>query len=470
MLRGPLEKGENSNATKATQGTEAGERRILYWHDPMHPQYRSDRPGKAPDCGMDLVPVYADEAPAAAGERKVLYWIDPMHPEYKSDKPGKAPDCGMDLMPVYDEGSGESPDLPESAFHITTEKQQLIGVQFGEARVLPMARSILASAQLAYDETRIVHVHSRFEGWIEQVFVDFTGKPVRKGQPLLAIYSPELLATQEEYLLALKARDRLGDSRFKEVSTGANSLLEAARRRLELWNVSEAQIAELEKSNKPIRAVTLQAPRSGFILTRNAYEQQKITADTELYSIADLTSIWAVADIYEFEAADVRVGQAVTMTVQTYPGRTYRGKVSYIYPQLDVGTRTLKVRADFANPDHSLKPDMWANIELKVQYGRRLAVPREAVLDSGTEQIVFISLGNGFFEPRKVQLGARVGNDWVVLSGLQAGDKVVTSGNFLIDSESRLQAATGAMSMPGMSHRETQAPQETPKPEHHGHD
>lgn len=433
----------------------SGERKILYWQDPMHPQYKSDKPGKAPDCGMDLVPVYDESAaskPAeSAQERKVLYWQDPMNPQRRSDKPGKAPD-GMDLVPVYADAGDATQALPEGAFKITPEKQQLIGVQYGEVARQPMVKTIRAVGRLAYDETRIIRIHSKIEGWIERVYVDFTGKLVEVGQPLLSIYSPELVATQDEYLLALKAQEKLGGSSFKEVSDGASSLLESARRRLELWDITEEQILNLEKTRKPAKALTLYAQRGGFVTARNAYERQRITPETELYAIADLSNIWVIADVYEFEATFVRLGQSVKMTLGSFPGRAFWGKITYIYPQLEDATRTLKIRAEFSNADFALKPDMYADAEIRINYGTRLAVPQEAILDSGSEKTVFVARDNGYFEPRKVQLGAKVDNLFIVLSGLNAGERVVISGNFLVDSESRLKSAASGMNMPGMSH------------------
>jgi RND family efflux transporter MFP subunit len=233
---------------------------------------------------------------------------------------------------------------------------------------------------------------------------------------------------------------------------GASSLLDAARQRLELWDVSAEQIEELERTKKPIKAVTLYATRSGFVTARNVYERQKITPETDLYTIADLSTVWAIADIYEFEAPEVRLGQAVTLTMPYLPNQTFRGKITYIYPQLDNATRTLKVRAEFPNPDFALKPDMYVNVELRIDYGRQLSVPVEAVLDSGSEQTVFVALDRGYFEPRNIQLGGKVGDTFIVLRGLKDGERIVTSGNFLIDSESKLKSATSGMGMPGMNH------------------
>ena len=394
--------------------------------------------------------------PSSAGrkpELKVLYWQDPMHPAYKSDKPGKAPDCGMDLVPIYENGAGQmTANLPEGAFQISPEKQQLIGIQYGEAAYQPVSKTLRAVGRLTYDETKIARIHPKIDGWIDQVFVDFTGKLVQKGQPLISLYSPELLQTQQEFLLARRGREELAESTFRGAINASESLYQAARKRLELWDINEAQIAELEKSGKPTKTLMLYAPTDGFVLTRNAFTKQRVTPETELYAIADLSTIWVMADVYEYEAPEIKVGQTANVTLAYYPGRTFRGKVTYIYPQLDNATRTLKVRIELPNPDFTLKPDMYANAELKIEYGKRLVVPQEAVLDSGAEQTIFIAHEGGYFEPRKVQLGAKVDNQFIVLNGLKAGERVVTSANFLVDSESKLKSAAGGMGMPGMNH------------------
>ena len=393
-----------------------------------------------------------EQAAPAKAELKVLYWQDPMHPAYKSDKPGKAPDCGMDLVPVYENGGAAATNLPEGAFQISAEKQQMIGVTYGEVSYGQMSKTLRAVARLAYDETKTVRIHPKVDGWIEDVYVDFTGKQVQKGQPLISIYSPDLVSTQQEYLLAIRGRRELGESPFKEAAVGAESLYESARRRLELWDITDQQINDLEKRGSPIKALTIYAPTNGFVLARNAYPKQRVTPETELYQIADLSTVWAIADIYEYEAPEIKIGQSATMTLSYYPGKPFRGLVSYIYPQVDAATRTLKVRIEFPNPNFALKPDMFANVELKIDYGNRLVVPQEAVLDSGTDQTVFVSLEGGYFEARKVQLGGRVDNQVIVLAGLKAGERIVTSANFLIDSESKLKSAAAGLGMPGMSH------------------
>jgi RND family efflux transporter MFP subunit len=423
-------------------------------------------------------PASATEANATKPPAKVLYWVDPMHPSYKSDKPGKAPDCGMDLVPVY-EGSVAPSDLPEGAFLISPEKQQMIGMTYGEISSDRVSKTLRTVGRIAYDETKLSHVHTKVEGWIENVYVDFTGKQIKKGDPLLTVYSPDLLQTQQEYLLALKGRTELSESPFKEASVGAESLYQSARRRLELWDVSDDQIRELERTGKPEKAVPLYSPASGFVLTRNAFPKQRVMPESDLYTVVDLSTIWVLADIYEQDATDVVVGQTATVTLAYLPGRTYKGTINYIYPQVDPTTRTIKVRIEIPNPSYLLKPDMYADVELKIDYGRKLVVPQEAVMDSGSERLVFVALNGGYFEPRKVKLGAKVDNRFIVEAGLKAGERVVTSGNFLIDSESKLKSAAAGMGMPGMSHgggggatEKKGMPQEgepAPQPDHSQH-
>jgi RND family efflux transporter MFP subunit len=342
--------------------------------------------------------------------------------------------------------------IPQTAVRISPEKQQLIGVQYGIVENQSLSKSLRAVGRAAFDETKMVRINPKIEGWIEDVYVDFIGKLVNKGQPLLSIYSPDLVQTQEEYLLALKNRKQLGESPFGDAVNFSESLVQSAKRRLHLWDVTDAQIKELEARGTSSRTMTLYAPASGFVMQRNAFPKQRIMPDTELYQLADLSNIWIVADIYEFEAADVKLGQPATVTLSAYPGRTFSGKITYIYPQVDNTTRTLKVRIELSNKDFLLKPDMYAEVTLNISYGSRLVVPQEAVLDSGSEQLVYVALADGYFEPRKIQIGAKVNDKYVVLNGLQAGERIVTSGNFLIDSESKLKSATSGMGMPGMDH------------------
>jgi len=341
-------------------------------------------------------------------------------------------------------------EMPDTAFKISPEKQQLIGVQYSTVEYQTISKSLRAVGKVAFDETKITRINPKIEGWIEKVYVDFTGKLVKKGQPLLSIYSPDLVSTQEEYLLAIKGRRQLEPSPFPEAVNFSESLVRSARRRLELWDITDQQINELEKRGTASRAMTLYAPASGFVTTRNAFPRQRVLPETELYTLADLSTVWIIADVYEFEAADIKLGQPATVTISSYPGREFKGKITYIFPQVDNATRTLKVRVELANKNFALKPDMYADVVLNISYGNRLVVPQEAVMDSGSEQLVYVSLKDGYFEPRKLQLGAKVDNKFIVLAGLTAGERVVTAGNFLIDSESKLKSAAGGLGMPGM--------------------
>lgn len=379
----------------------------------------------------------------AEEERPILYWYDPMHPGYRSEKPGKAPDCGMDLVPKYaDEAEGMQNMAPGTVM-LSPEKQQLIGVRTTEVRREHLARTIRTTGMVVVDETRRRHIHVKVEGWVDKVYVDFVGKLVKRGEPLLTLYSPELVSTQREYLLALRGKEQLGRSSYREIADGAKSLLRATRDRLRLWDISEEQIEKLEQTGEVSRTMTLYSPITGFVMRRNLYEQQYVKPDTQLYEIADLSTIWVEADIYEYELPHVQVGQAAVMQLSYAPGKTYRGRVTYLYPTLDDKSRTARVRLEFPNPDLALKPGMFTDVDLKIDYGTAVVVPSEAVLDSGTRRVVFIAKNDGYFEPREIQVGPQVNGKTLVLSGLKAGETVVTSGNFLIDSESRLSSAIG---------------------------
>jgi Cu(I)/Ag(I) efflux system membrane fusion protein len=424
------------------------EHAILFWYDPMHPAYHADKPGQAPDCGIDLVPKYADEEQetAAPGRKKILYWYDSMNPASRSDKPGKAPD-GMDLVPMYAETPPSMESKSAGTVMISSTKQQLIGVRTDVVKREPLNRTIRAVAQVQVDETKIARIHVKISGWVEKVNVDFIGKLVQKGQPLFSLYSPDLVATQQEYLIARRAEKDLGTSPFAEVSKGSETLLQAARQRLRLWDIGEEQMKALDETGEVNRTTTMYSPIDGFVMKREVFERTYITPETELYEIADFSTVWVNAEIYEYEVPYVKVGQSARMTLSYFPGKPYSGEVVYIYPTVDPLTRTVKVRLQFPNPDFALKPDMFADVQLNIAYGTQTVVPQEAVLDSGSEQIVFVALGDGYFEPRKVQLGPRLEDRVVILSGVKAGETIVTSGNFLIDSESRLKNA-----MAGMKH------------------
>ncbi len=432
------------------QRAASGERKVLYWYDAMNPQHHYDKPGKAPD-GMDLVAMYADQAappapsvaaPAPKGKRKILYWYDAMNPQHHYDKPGKAPD-GMDLVPKYAEEQATT--MAPGSVMISSEKQQLIGVRTAEVKRETLVRDVRTTGQVTADETKIAHVHVKINGFIEKVFVDYIGQLVKKGQPLFTLYSPDLVSTQNEYLIAKRGEKTLGASAFAEVAQGSQSLLRSTRERLKLWDISDEQIKKLDESGEVSRTLTFYSPIAGFVTDRKAFPNTSVNPDTELYTVTDFSTIWVNADIFEYEVPFVKVGQHAEMQLSYYPGKTWQGRVSFIYPTVDPTTRTVKVRIEFANSDFQLKPQMFAEVKLKINYGNQIVVPQEAVLDSGKEQTVFVAHEGGYFEPRKITMGAQVDGKVAVLSGLKAGETVVTSGNFLVDSESRLKSATGSM-------------------------
>jgi membrane fusion protein, copper/silver efflux system len=445
---------------KAIKGSTAGttgkgERKVLYWVDPMHPAYKSDKPGIAPDCGMKLEPVYADggaASPAPAEERKVLYYRDPKEPNYKAQQPGLNPETGNQLEPVY---ADDISTMEVGTVQISPEKQQLIGVKYEQVAVGGGSRTIRAVGKVAIDETRIGHVHTKVEGWIDQVFVDFTGKLVQKGQPLLTIYSPDMLASQRELLLAAKAKTIMKDSALPSGFDQSESLLQATRRRLELWDFSDAQIEQVLKTGEPIKNITVYSPMTGYVTDRKAFPQVKVMPDTDLYTIVDLSHVWIMADVFEYEAPNIRLGQTAKVTLEALPGRVFNARIDFLQPQVDPMTRTLKVRLNMDNPGVMLKPDMYADVDFLVSIPSKLTVPADAVLNAGERKTVFVDRGNGFFEPRQVKTGEREGDRIQILSGLSGGERIVTSGNFLIDSESQMKAAASGMGgmarMPGMT-------------------
>jgi multidrug efflux pump subunit AcrA (membrane-fusion protein) len=351
----------------------------------------------------------------------------------------------MTLVPKYAEEQTSLAKMPAGTVAISADKQQLIGVRTGTVERRSFERTIHTTAQLTADETKIAHIHVKVSGWIDKVYVDYVGQLVKKGQPLFTLYSPDLVATQDEYLIAKRGQASLGSSPFQEVSDGSNSLLRASRDRLKLWDITDEQIKKLDETGEVTKNLTFYSPTTGFVTDRKAFPQTSVTSDTELYTISDLSTIWANLDVYEYEVPYIHVGQDVELQLSYYPGRKWHGQVSYIYPVVDAQSRTLKVRVQLPNPELELKPQMFADAQLKVEYGSKVVVPAEAVLDSGNEQIVFVVRDGGMFEPRRITMGPQFDNLIVVLSGLKPGEQIVVSGNFLIDSESRLKSAMGGM-------------------------
>jgi Cu(I)/Ag(I) efflux system membrane fusion protein len=356
---------------------------------------------------------------------------------------------GMTMESIQKEGKMQ--EMTPGTVQISPERQQLIGVKFGTVEIRPLEKVIRTVGRIDYDEKRITSVSLKVGGWIEDLYVDFTGKYVRKGEPLLTIYSPELVSTQEEYLLALAAKKSLTKSSFPEVAESGDSLAESARRRLKLWDITDEEIKGLEETGKAKKTLTLYAPFSGFVLEKSAYKGMNVMPGATLYKLGDLSVVWLYADIYEYELPFIRLGQQASIQLSYIPGETFTGKVIYIYPALNPETRTAKVRFEFPNPYDRLKPEMYANVEIKVRLGQKLAVPEGAIINTGIRQMAIIDKGDGYFEPREVKVGSKVDDYYEVISGLKAGERIVTSASFLVDSESNLkEAMKGMAGMPGM--------------------
>jgi len=389
----------------AGQAAQPRPARAARYYCPMHPSYTSERPGSCPICGMALVPL---ETPAAAGA------------------PAAAPAQGV---------------AGRAAVTLSGERRQMLGVRSEPVRRGVLTRTIRTVGRIAVDERRVHHVHTKLEGYVEHLYVDFTGKHVRKGEPLVSLFSPELVATQQEYLLAYRAQQQLAASGLPQVAQGGVDLLEAARQRLLLWDIQPRDIETLERTGRARRTLDLYAALDGYVVQKMAVHGARVMPADALFDIADLSRLWVLADVYESDLPLVRPGMDAELSVPYLPGRRWRGPVAYVDPMVSDKTRTVKVRIEVRNQDEALKPEMFADVLLHSGLGDGLSVPDSAVIHSGDRQIVFLDRGEGRYEPRPVELGPRVGDGFQVLGGLAEGDRVVISASFLLDSESSLKAA-----------------------------
>lgn len=346
-------------------------------------------------------------------------------------------------------GSAPTPiEAPLAPLQLSAERLQSIGVKFGVVEQKPVQDEIRTTGTVAIDETRLSYVQTRISGHIEKVFADATYQYVRKGQRLFTIHSPELVVAEREYLLAKQNAKNLSQSTVPGIAAGVASLLDSSKERLEQWNVPQDEIARLESTGQAVDALEIDSPVSGYITERNALPNLMVQPDTRLYTIADLSTVWVLAQVFQNDLGRVKMGAPASLTVDSHPGRVFRGRADFIYPDVDVTTRTARVRLVFSNPNLTLSPGMYVNVVLQMPLGNQLVIPASGVLQSGTRQIVFVDRGAGYLEPREVQLGPQAGDEYIVLKGLKAGERIVTSANFLIDSESQLQAAIGSFTPP----------------------
>jgi len=383
------------------------------------------------------------KSPTAA--RKVAYYRSPMDPSIRSATPAKD-SMGMDFVPMYEDELAGGAVAGRSMVSLSPERRRVLGLRSEPVRRAALARTIRTVGRVTADERRLHHIHTKFEAYIEHLYVDYTGKFVRKGEPLAALYSPELMATQQEYLLAWRARRRLASSSLPAVAQGGVDLLEAARQRLLLWDIRPADIARLEETGEVGRTLDLYSPVSGYVTQKMALHGMRVTPVDTLFDIADLSHLWVMADVYESDLAVVRTGMAARLTLSYLPGKTWRGSVTYIAPTVEEKTRTIKVRVEVDNADGQLKPEMFADVILESALGSGLVIPESALLTTGERTLVFVDLGDGRLEPREVKVGAKVAEGVQVLGGVSDGERVVTGANFLLDSESSLKAALSVIS------------------------
>lgn len=432
------------------QSTQGHDREILYWVAPMDPNYRRDKPGKSP-MGMDLVPVFAadsdaDESraeatPETGKEKKILYWVAPMDPNYRRDEPGKSP-MGMDLVPVFaDDSDADGVSSTRSsaggAVRISPAVINNMGVRTAGVERTDIFREVRTVGYVEFDETRIANVHLRTDGWIERLHVKAEGERVRKGQILFEVYSPTLANAQEEYIQAL--------------SFARKNLIEATRKRLRALGISVSRIRELEETRRTGGLVPIFARQSGIVAELNVREGAHVKPGTNIMTLADLSTVWVIADVFEQQAGWVRRGQHAEVRLNYMPNRVWEGAVDYVYPSMDRKARTLRVRLRFDNSDGALKPDMFARVVIHSEpRTRALTIPLEAVIRTGTSQRVIRSLGGGRFAPVEIETGTESGDRVEILSGLEEGDEIVVSAQFLIDSEASIRASFTRMTDAGV--------------------
>jgi Cu(I)/Ag(I) efflux system membrane fusion protein/cobalt-zinc-cadmium efflux system membrane fusion protein len=385
----------------------------------------------------------------AVKEGKELYTC-PMHPFIITEEPGSCPICGMTLVSV--KGQREvSGDSAGSGIKIDPVVRQNMGIRTGTVERGVLRKKVRTVGMITYDERKIASVNTKITGWVEKLYVDETGQSVKKGQPLLEIYSPELVSAQKELLIALRHLEEVKNSPYPEVVEGAKSLLEAAQERLRLWDISDREIKTLVAERRVRKRLVISSPNDGIVVSKNAFQGTHIMPGAELYRVADISTIWVDADIYEYELPWIKVGQEALVTLDYLPGQSFRGKIAYVYPYLEEKTKTAKIRVEIENKSFELKPDMYAHVDIEADPGKEsLIIPSDAVIRTGLRSIVFVEVKKGEFAPMEVELGFDSGDGKVqVISGVKEGERIVLSGQFMLDSESSIREAIRKMSSSG---------------------
>jgi RND family efflux transporter MFP subunit len=443
------------------------------YHCPMHPTYIADKPGDCPICGMKLVPIKKEEAPTSSGSPvKPTTYTCPMHPNVVSNAPGICPECNMKLVPAKDSkigerpastnaasttehpghvgGQGEAQPVPgRIAVKLSADKQQMIGLRLSPVEKRELKQLVRTTATLEHDETRLARIAPRFGGWIRNLKVNFTGQDVQKGQPLLTVYSPELLSAENEYLLAGQRFDLLRKNPTNPQLDPAKRLLESARRRLALWEIGEEEIAELERTGQPKDELLLRSPVTGYVITKTAIEGKAFMAGETLYEIGDLSRLWLRAYVFEFDLPLIKVGQPAKVTIPNLGNKTFHSTVTFLYPNIDPQTRRAEIRLQLENPKQELRPEMWGNVEIEASFGEVLAVPASAVISTGSRFVAFAKQEDERLAPRELKIGVKTDDYYQVLDGVNEGEMVVTRALFLVDAESQLKAAIAGMGAAG---------------------
>lgn len=439
----------------APSETKPAEHKALFYRHPMNPQVTSPTPAKD-EMGMDYLPVYAESVPPVAAKGRILYYRHPMGAADTSPTP-KKDEMGMDYLPVYEGELGKPGQVL-----LGPEKIQKLGVKTETVQFRQLTRSIRALGSIQADERRQQVVNAKFEGWIQQLLVNATGQAVKRGQPLLTIYSPDLLTAQQEYLIARDGERQLQQASPQALET-ARKLTQSALQRLRHWDISEQQLQRLRDQEQVQETLSLAAPIDGVVLEKTALQGMRFMPGESLFRIADLSRVWLMVDVFEQDLDWIAAGQPLTVNIKAYPDASFTGKIDFIYPTLNTDTRSVKVRVELDNRGNLLKPGLYGSVDLSAgnPHHHQLSVSESAIIDSGTRQLVLVELSDGLFEPRNVKLGQRAGGFAEVREGLGDGERVVSRANFLIDAESQLKAALDGMNKAGQP-----APQPPTMPDH----